>query len=133
MLKRHLTDLVAQGVVDAATWRSGTTELRDLLRHGWLVRRRKGRRVFYEWSSAAIPLLDQYRLTYLHQAQAERFLHPRSRQLKALLEDLRFLDTRSDVAKRFRFLGDWQLHEPVTARHLELAKLRFYEGALNAA
>ena len=119
--------LVKNGVANPTDLRNFFAELLSLQRQGLVVKKRKGAKVYYELSDSALPLLNTYREMLLNEAKVEAYLRPKNQQLKALLEDLRFLNPRTETAEKYKFLGDWQLKYPVLPNHLKLAHLKYYE------
>ena len=93
-----------------------------------LVRKvfKKGR-VYFEFTKEALPLLENYRKELLARLEKLRLVFPRKKVFSTLLSDLRFLDESEPLAGEFRFLGDWQLKEPVVRSQLELAKLKYFD------
>ena len=119
--------LSQNGVLPRQEVRNELAHVRRWQRLGYVKKVFRKGRVYFELTEKALPLLETYRQGLLAKAQVEAQLNPQSNQLKALLHDLRFLDPKSKVAKKYQLLGDWQLCYPVQANHLKLAKLRFYE------
>ncbi len=94
-----------------------------------MVRRvRKRKRVFYELTQQAIPLLESQRRIFLEQIRQRAFLSPQATIYPALLEDIRFVNERHPMAKEFLFLGNWDLQRPVARFQLELAQHRYYNA-----
>lgn len=88
---------------------------------------RRGK-VFYELTPQALPLLDCQRHVLLDQAKILAQVATRSPLHRALVEDVRFVDETHPDARRFLFLGDWQLQRSVLPAQLALAKHRYYQS-----
>jgi hypothetical protein len=111
--------------------RNYMAEVKTLLRQGYARKLHVRGRVFYALTNKALPLLEDYRQSLLFSAKVQARLHKRSRFYQALLGDLRFLDEKSKEASAYLFLGDWQLHRPVTELQLDLAKQRYWDAHAN--
>lgn len=98
-----------------------------LVRHGLLRKVHRKKKVFYELTEKAIPILEARRKALIEEIKILAALHKPPSIFHALLEDVRFLDEKHNAADRFRFLMDWQIQRPVVLSQLELAKLRYYE------
>ena len=116
-----------QGVLHRNAVRSHKEALHRLMRKHLVRRVPKKGRVYYELTSNALDHLELYREQLVKEVELRARLRSRSRVYRALLEDVRFLDTKKAEAYDFRFLGDWQLMLPVRKSQLALAKYRFYE------
>lgn len=118
--------LARSGVLHRSEVRSDPTGLEGLLRTKLVAKVPRRKKVFYELTEKALPLLELHRRALLTEVEKRAALSPRSRVYRALLSDLRFLDSRNERAREFLFLGDWQLTHPVVPSQIELAKLRYY-------
>jgi len=127
MYLKLLEKLVKNGVATPTDLKNVRSELRKLVRRGWVDKKIRSGKVYYELTGRSVPFLNNYRRMLLHEVQMEAQMVPQNQQIKALLGDLRFLDPHSKTAKKYKFLGDWQLRHPVLPNHLKLAHLQYYE------
>lgn len=124
-------NLVAMFARDGTTHREEVKNdkamVEKLVRMGLVKKIRRNRKVFYELTEKALPILEARRKILLEEAKIMTALCKPPSIFNALVDDTRFLDEKHAVAARFKFLGDWQLARPVTLAQLELAKMRFYK------
>lgn len=92
--------------------------LQGLLKRKLLKKVYKKGKVYYEFTDQALPFLEDYRQGLFSRVKNLNEGFPRRKVYSALLGDLRFLDESDPVAEEFRFLGDWQLKEPVVPSQL---------------
>ncbi len=98
-----------------------------LVTHGWVRKVHRNKKVFYELTEKALPLVEARRKALREEIGILALLHKPPSLFHALLEDARFLDTTHPRADRYKLLGDWQLGKPVVPSQLQLAKLRYYQ------
>lgn len=115
------------GVLHREDVKNDLAAVTKLLRHGWLRKMHRGKKVFYELTEKSLPLLEARRKALREEIGILAALHKPPSIFHALLEDVRFIDDTHKSADQFRFLGDWQLGRHVVPSQLELAKLRYYE------
>ena len=127
MMNRAFKILAKEGVSTPIELRNAFGDLKFLLRKGWVAKKRRGAKVYYELTEKSLPLLNLYRLLLLNQAKLETYWHSKNQQLRGLLGDLRFLNPASETAEKYQLLGDWQLRYEVLSNHLKLAHLQYYE------
>lgn len=116
------------GVVSRSDTKNDLPALHYFLKNNVARRVVQKRRVFYELTEKALPLLEKRRQVLLHEASLLKQLIPHGKVYRALLEDLRFLDEKNPQAEYFRLLGDWHLLRPVVSSQLALAQLRYYQA-----
>lgn len=126
LLTELLQDFCQNGVLHREQVKNYFSLVNRLIRSGYVKKVYKKRKVFYELTEQALPLLDCLRGKMLEEVRLRSMLGKKS-WYRSLLEDLRFLDEKKPEAKEFLFLGDWQLRRPVVPSQLELSKLRFYQ------
>lgn len=125
---RLLLKMTPFGVVTRDQVKNDLSAIKGMVRNGLVKKAYKRGKVFYELTQKAIPLLNGVRLKLQEEAKLKSLLHPRKQDFyRALLDDVRFLDTRKSEAKDFLFLGDWRLHHPPVLAQLLLSQLRFYQ------
>ena len=116
------------GVVHREAVKNDHAALKHLINQGFARKAYRSGRVFYELTEKALPLLECQRRKLLEDARMHAIIDERSAVHRALLDDVRFLNEKNPEARRFLFLGDWQLKEPVVYSQLQLSQLRFYSG-----
>ena len=120
--------LAKLGVVPREQVKNNLKEATALVRHGLLKKVYRKKRVFYELTEDSRPLLNRFRLKLLEEARLRFSLCPRRKNFyRALLDDIRFLDTSKKEAKDFLFLGDWRLNMPPVSSQLKLSQFRLYQ------
>lgn len=124
-LSNTLLKLLSHGTVHRERVKNEWPAILRLCRRGFVQKTYRRGKVFYELTPKSLPLLEHGRRMLLEQAQLEAAVS-RSPFYNALLNDVRFMDETSPLAKRFMLLGDWQLTKPVVPSQLELSKLRYY-------
>lgn len=122
-----LRTFAANGVVHRDEVKNSLSSLNGLVRAGYVEKVPRQGMVFYQLTAKSLPLLESLRKSFLEEARVLAQLSRSRHGYKALVDDLRFLDENSEAARRFRFLGDWQLQRPVVPSQLELARLRYYD------
>lgn len=115
------------GAVHRDEVKNSLSNLHELVRLGYVQKIFRRGKVFYQLTEKSLPLLEKMRKSLFEQAHLLADLSRSRHGYKALLDDLRFLDEKSEAAREFRFLGDWQLKRPVTLSQLELAQYRYFE------
>lgn len=126
-----LRKLTKFGVVHRNEVKHFASPLQGLLKKGLVRKVHQRGRVFYEFTDYALPFLEDYRQGLFSLLKNLNEAFPRRKVYSALLGDLRFLDESDPVAEEFRFLGDWQLKEPVVPSQLALAKSKYFGGLQN--
>lgn len=116
------------GVLHREEVKNDARGISRLLRHGFLKKVHRNRRIFYELTEKALPVLEARRRCLLEEVRMLADLHKPPSVFHALLDDVRFLDDKHAASDCFKLLGDWQLTRPVVPSQLELAKLRYYEN-----
>ena len=116
------------GVVHREAVKNDQAALKHLISQGFARKAYRSGRVFYELTEKALPLLECQRRKLLEDARMHAIIDERSAIHRALLDDVRFLNEKNPEARRFLFLGDWQLKKPVVYSQLQLSQLRFYSG-----
>lgn len=119
--------IVQDGVLHRDEVKNDMEVIAKLKQRGLLRRIHRGKKVFYELTEKALPILELRRRAILEEARLLAQLHKPPSIYHALLDDVRFLDENHPDANYFKFLGDWQLNRPTVPAQLELAKLRYYE------
>ncbi len=128
MISKILSKSSEFGVVPRSMVKNELVALNRLIRQGLVRKVWKKGYVFYELTSASLPVLDILRCQKLQEAQLRALLYPQRQAFyRALLQDIRFLDITNSEANYFRFLGDWRLHSTPTHSQLALSQLRFYQ------
>lgn len=121
----------AWGVLHRDQTKNERKALGRFLRKGYVTKVYRKKKVFYQLTEKALPLLEWYRQQLVCRARLEQAFKGRtSRLYSALLGDLRFMDESTKEAAFYRFLGDWQLLRPVNKYGLSLSQERFYEDQL---
>ena len=130
-MERQLENLFRRfavyGVLHRDEVRGNEAAVDKLTRLKFVQKVLKRGRVYYELTPKAVQPLELHRKSLLGKVEFRSSLHPKSKVYKALLEDVRFLNTKKVAAQEFQFLGDWQLTLPVRRHQLGLARLRYYE------
>lgn len=127
-----LSRLGAWGVLHRDQTKNEVKALRRFLKKGYVSKVYRKKKVFYQLTETALPLLEWYRQQLVFRVRIEQALKGRASPFyAALLGDLRFLDESRREAEPYRFLGDWQLLRPVNKYGLALSQERFYEGQLS--
>lgn len=126
-----LRKLTKFGVVHRDEVKHFASHLQGLLKRKLLRKVYRRGKVFYEFTDQALPFLENYRQGLFSRVRNLNEGFPRRKVYSALLGDLRFLDESDPVAEEFRFLGDWQLKEPVVPSQLALAKAKYFGGLKN--
>lgn len=126
-----LRKLTKFGVVHREEVKHFAPHLQGLVKRKLLRKVYRRGKVYYEFTDQSLPFLEDYRQGLYSRVKNLREGFPRRKVYSALLGDLRFLDESDPVAEDFRFLGDWQLKEPVVPSQLALAKARYF-GGLNS-
>ena len=116
------------GVVHREAVKNDHAALQHLINQGFASKTFRSGRVFYELTEKALPLLECQRRKLLEDARMHAMIDERSAVHRALLDDVRFLNEKNPEARKFLFLGDWQLKKPVFYSQLQLSQLRFYSG-----
>lgn len=119
--------IAQNGVLHRDEVKNDMEVIAKLKRRGLLRRVHHGKKVFYELTEKALPILELRRRAILEEARLLARLHKPPSIYHALLDDVRFLDENHPDAEYFKFLGDWQLRRPTVPAQLELAKLRYYK------
>lgn len=115
------------GVLPRADLKNELFMVNTLIRTGFVKKVHKKGFVFYELTEKSLDPLDDVRLSLLAEARLRSELAPRQRDIyRALLGDIRFLDTSIKEARDFCFLGDWRLARKPVRSQLLLAQFRFY-------
>lgn len=128
MSSRLLQKFAQYGVLSRSDTKNYSKQLTALRNAQLVTKVRKRGRVFYELTAQALSALEACRMQLRNEARLRQWLYPRRRHwYEALLTNPRFLNTRSDEAADFLFLGDWRLAEPTTESQLQLAQFRYYE------
>jgi hypothetical protein len=122
-----LRKLVKYGVAHREELKHYSRPLDGLLKKKWVEKLYQRGKVFYAFTPAALPFLEDYRQRLVSELKALSQVFPRKKVYVALLGDLRFLDETAPVAEAYRFLSDWQLNQRVVPSQLALSKARFFE------
>lgn len=122
--------LAQDGVIHRDDVKNDMDVIKRLIYHGLLRKIHRGRKVFYELTELALPVLELWRRALLEEIKILALLHKPPSIFHALLDDTRFLDEGHNIAEQFKFLGDWQVQRPVVPAQLELAKLRYYQNEI---
>ncbi|MBF0492170.1 MAG: hypothetical protein HQM15_05265 [Deltaproteobacteria bacterium] len=121
-----LEKLSLSGVVHRDEVKNYGRELKKLIKSGFVKGAWKKGYVYYELTQKSLPLLEERRQQLWHLAKLKHLLSPSSQVYWALVEDIRFLNVKHPEAKKFQFLGDWQLKRPCVSGQLTLAQYRYY-------
>ncbi len=124
--------LSQNGVLHRDGVKNDKSAIKRLVYHGLLRKVHHGKKVFYELTELAIPVLELWRKALLEEIKILALLHKPPSIFHALLDDARFLDEKHDMAEQFKFLGDWQIQRPAVPAQLELAKLRYFQNEIQA-
>ena len=125
--------LSTDGVVHRDEVKNDLVVVERLILHSMVRRVCRNKKVFYELTEKALPILESRRKALLEEITILARLHKPPSIFHALLDDARFVDENHKLAGKFKFLGDWQIKRPVVASQLELAKLRYYEDQKKVA
>lgn len=121
----------AWGVLHRDQTKNERKALQRFLKKGYVSKVYRKKKVFYQLTEKALPLLEWYRQQLVCRARLEEAFKGRTSLLySALLGDLRFMNESSKEATSYRLLGDWQLLRPVNKYGLALSQERFYENQL---
>lgn len=122
--------LARSGVVHRDEVKNSMGVIERLVYHGLVRKVCRGKKVFYELTVKALPILESRRKTLLEDIKILANIHKPPSIYHIILDDIRFLDEQHEAAEQFRFLGDWQIQRPVVPSQIELAKLRYYQKEL---
>ncbi len=122
-----LRKLVKYGVAHREELKHYSRPLVGLMKKKWVEKLYRKGKVFYAFTPAALPFLEEYRQRRVSELKTLSQVFPRKKLYATLLGDLRFLDETAPAAENFRFLSDWQLNERVVPSQLTLSKARFFE------
>lgn len=126
-----IIDLLAQnGVVHRDEIKNNIGVIERLVYHGLVRKVCRNKKVFYELTVKALPILESRRKALLEDIRTLASLHKPPSIYHVILDDVRFLDEQHEAAEQFKFLGDWQFQRSVVPSQLELAKLRYYQKEL---
>lgn len=126
-----LNRLAIWGVLHRDQTKNERKALQRFLKKGYVSKVYRKKKVFYQLTEKALPLLEWHRQQLVCRARLEQAFKGRtSRLYSALLGDLRFMDESRKEAESYRFLGDWQLLRPINKYGLTLSQERFYESQL---
>jgi len=114
------------GVVHREEVKNDLNLIRRLLNLGFIRKIHRNRKVFYELTEKALPLLEAERKVIYEEARIMAAVHKLSSVYHALISDVRFINEGHPAAKAFQFLGDWQLSRPVVPSQIKLAQMRYY-------
>lgn len=115
------------GVLHCEEVKNDKELLNRLLHLGYAAKVYKRGQVFYELTEKSLELLESHRKVLLEELRVKSLLSPWSKFYSALLEDVRFADSKHPEVEDFLFLSDWQLKRSVVPSQLELSKYRYYE------
>jgi len=114
------------GVVHREEVKNDLDVIHRFLNLGLIRKVHRNRKVFYELTEKALPLLEAWRKAVYEEAKIVAAVHKPPSVYHALIGDVRFIDERHPAARAFQFLGDWQLSRPVVSSQIKLAQLRYY-------
>lgn len=130
-MELNIINLIArfarEGVSHREEVKNDKTAVRKLVRMGLIKKVHRNRKVFYELTEKAMPILEAQRKALFEEAKIMAALCKPPSFFHALVDNVRFLDEKHSAATRFKFLGDWQFTRPVTPAQIKLAKMRFYK------
>ncbi len=119
--------LARNGVAHRDQVKNYQEAIERLVYHGFARKVCRNKKVFYELTCKALPMIESRRRRILEELSTLAMLHKPPSVFHALLDDARFLDESHEAAEKFKLLGDWQIQRNIVPSQLELAKLRFYQ------
>lgn len=122
--------LARNGVVHRDEVKNNISVIERFVYHGLVRKVCRSKKVFYELTVKALPILESRRKALLEDIRTLADLHKPPSIYHVILDDVRFLDEQHEAAEQFKFLGDWQFQRPVVPSQIELAKLRYYQKEL---